>query len=92
MLEINPVKQRAFCMSRICVIRPGEMTSFVAYTWHTFCAIASNVTYIRGIRPVGVNSCSCALVMHTCQFILQICARQGKQVTITCERNIFSKN
>ena len=44
-LENNPVKQRAFCMSRICVIRPGEMTLFVAYTWHTSCAIASNVTF-----------------------------------------------
>ena len=36
-------------------VNPGAMTLFVTYTWHTSCAIATNVMYIRGIHPVRVN-------------------------------------
>ena len=56
MLEINTTKRRAFCMYSICGIRPGAMTLFVMYSWHTSCAIATNVTYIRGIRPESVKA------------------------------------
>ena len=45
-VENNAVKRRAFCMPRVCGIRPGGRAAHVTYMWHPSCAIATNVTYL----------------------------------------------